>query len=273
MLIYELHTMFNFLLDKASSGSYPDVPQEQRDRFFNLAIERFIKERYNGLNLSRTAFEETTKRRDDLSVFISSSILESVGDGYGTGYGAVSKYYQLPADYWITVAEMVEIKSKVCNGFKLQPVLIARHNQLLTLLEDPFNRPSGIRTLSVQESFNDITVKQLFYDRTSTILNYRINYIKQYKKLLSITPDNVGLYSNTNYVPVGIPTYHTLPQITAITITINNVNYTVPSWKNTDFWVSLESHQEIVNIAVAIALEVLESPRQQTYTNIVAPVN
>lgn len=267
MTIYELHRQFDFQLDKASSGAYPDIPHKQRDQFLNLGYERFIKERYNGLNTSRTSYEETQKRRDDLSILTSSSLLQIIGQGYGNNSGIISNYYSLPEDYWITVSELVEIKPDRCSSFLTKQVFMARHNQLPVLLEDPFNKPKRDEVFSIQENFNGQQVKQLFFDASSIIRSYRLNYIGQYRKLVSFSSEeSTLLQNNPNFLLYTTPTYHTLRVTTPVNITVNNVNYTLPSWITTEYWASLQSHQEIVDLAVKLALEVIESPRYRTFT-------
>ncbi len=266
MTIYELHRRYELILDKASSGAYPDIPIEQRNEFLNLGLEAFIKQRYSGLNAMKASFEETQKRRDDLSFLTVSTPLQALQTGYATGRGTASMLYALPTDYWITVAELVRIKPVGCSSYFLQPVFMGRHNQLGVLLEDPFNRPRRENCFSIQESFGGNQVKHLFYDTTSTIDSYIINYIRQYSKLSAFDlRAQAILQANASYTLNPLPTYHTLPDPSPITIVMGGQTLTLESWKTKEFSSSLQSHQEIVDLAVKKTLEVIESPRYQTF--------
>jgi hypothetical protein len=66
MTISEMHVAFDLLLDKTNSLQYPSFLPEEKDFWLNQAIRKFVKTRYSGFNSKREGFEQSQKRIDDL---------------------------------------------------------------------------------------------------------------------------------------------------------------------------------------------------------------
>jgi hypothetical protein len=67
MLITDFHREFKISLDKVDSSAYPELMDGEIDFFLNEAQLRFVKTRYGINNLYRKGFEEIQKRIDDLN--------------------------------------------------------------------------------------------------------------------------------------------------------------------------------------------------------------
>ena len=243
MTIFDLHIAFQDALDKLSSSSYPEVPQEQADRYLNIGYEYFIKQRYGLSNNVRESFEATQKRVDDLSNLVVYAYLNPAGRGIIETEDVSTTLYPLPDDYWFAVIERVLLGCVPCfEGVDRSVAVQARrHNEVNTLVADPFNKPKDRYTFRIMTSAIAIgddkgSVIQLFHDKLACPKQYTLGYIQQFKKL------RMG------------DTY----QID----TPNGLNY----WLTTAYWAPLHAHLEIVNIAAKAAMEAIEHPRYGTFT-------
>lgn len=66
MTLDELHQTFKLELDKTTALELPAFLTEEIDDWLNMAIRKFVKTRYAGVNPKREAFEQSQKRIDDL---------------------------------------------------------------------------------------------------------------------------------------------------------------------------------------------------------------
>jgi hypothetical protein len=267
MTIYEVLTNFNIALDKVASSSLPDLSDEQRDYFINLGVERFIKQRYGKLNSSQQSFEQTQKRTDDLSSLVVYTDIPTLESGVLNYPGIDSFYFNLPNDYWFSVSEFINIKPADCPYFLTEEVKRVDHLSIGNRFKDPFNRPRGAKTFRVLNNTDEGVSIQLFVDNTSVIGNYTLGYIRQFIKLRGVNSTNIGIVSNPNYNFSNPPFTYQRVQRAPLTITNGTNTITLPYWQEVEFFMGLESHQEIIDIAVMAALENLESPRQQSFIN------
>lgn len=260
MTIYELHLRFLDIVDKLASNVYAEIPIEQRDRIFNNAIDRFVKQRYGINNAKREGFEVTQKRTDDLSNLVVYTKIDKLTSGFFQDSNIATTYFKIPTDYWFSIVERVNCDFPPCpkfkytnkcgkinkeeNPLKRESVLVhsRRHNEINTLLLDPFNKPQDREMFRVMtngdiEDENSYNMIQLFHDKTVAPIEYELGYIKKYKPLkvgstYNVTDKNSSLY-----------------------------------WKNLEFWFNNETHQEIIDIAASLAIEITENPRYQTFKN------
>lgn len=248
MTVFEIYVKFKDGVDKIDSKSAPIFPVEQVDRIMNKAIARFIKTRYTGNNMKLTAFESTQKRTDDLQTLVSYININPGNNGeINTGFfhnEAVSTtVYKLPEDYWFALIEQVQITKEECNPNPRKcddkttinktnyvGVQARRHNEVNALLEDPFNRPEDryvFRTISKREI-------QLFHDNKVTPGIYKLGYLSEFKQLQNGVTYNDEDLSSSIY------------------------------WENLEFWMPAHTHEEIVDLAVQIAVEAVADPRYST---------
>lgn len=66
MTIEQFHREFKVFFDKVDSSAYPEFQDGEIDIYLNEAQERIIKLRYGKNNIYRAGFEEIQKRTDDL---------------------------------------------------------------------------------------------------------------------------------------------------------------------------------------------------------------
>lgn len=143
MTILEMHIAVGIELDKTQDFEVPYMSPEQIDYWLNKAIKRIVKQRYGGNNDSRTGFEQTQKRIDDLRL-VTTYPQTSIGAPILLAVTLLnSVYYQaLPTDYWFLVR--LDVTTQVGNAApQVNPGQLVKQETVLTLQEDPFNRSYG----------------------------------------------------------------------------------------------------------------------------------
>ena len=66
MTIEQFHREFKIFLDKVDSSAYAEFKPWEIDTILNESQDRIIKQRYGGNNIYRSGFEQSQKRTDDL---------------------------------------------------------------------------------------------------------------------------------------------------------------------------------------------------------------
>ena len=253
MTIYELHLAFQTHLDKITSSSYPEIPIEQRDFYLNVGIERFIKQRYGGTNPKAQGFEQVQKRVDDLSDIVRYANINPTGTGFIQDRTYSTLTYPVPQDYWFAIFERVLLTYGECPQGTQVWVTASSHNEINWRLQDPFNKPKKDRVFRVMGKGTALTTAPvlitLFYDITVSPTIYTLGYIGQFVQVRGQFTANQQFQPNTQ------PTYQTF----------NPIGPTY--WTQQQFWFNQQSQYEIVNLAVQAALEAIESPRYNTFSN------
>jgi len=285
MNIQEFHRAFKIELDKTESLEIPAYLPEEIDYWINRAIENFVKTRYDGLNPKRESVEETQKRKYDLQTLIKSTSLEEVlttpteifdfVEFYSNaGFGV--QVFNRPSDllYIINDDVIIEVEGET----KYAEVKPITQDRVAFELKNPYseyrlhyNEANPLRVLV------DNYI-ELFTDANYTIHDYNLTYIKDPVRFNSlsdtvasgdieqgmvysvsggdITYNGSAVYGGDTFTGVkDETTYSVLSGIPVISM--------VPT--NTDL--PQHAHEEVVKIAVKMALENIEQPRYQTYLN------
>lgn len=229
MDIAEMHLEFKIFRDAVDSNAYPEMLDEEIDIILNEAMDRVVKTRYGKNNLYRKGFEEIQKRTDDLKELV------------------VSRFPNLNL-----VSQYTDVGKRV---FRVQ--LNALFNDVD--LENP----------SIEE--------YMFYIKgdakvsSPSCVDGKRSSIKlvQQDDLYSIKSDPFNKPTVSN--PVGFFEDGDLFIETENDATVSNVLITfikkplrMNLTESTDCELSEHLHKEIVQIAVDISLENLQSPRVQT---------
>lgn len=271
MTIDEMHIRYKLLLDKADTQNYPDIEPEEIDEFLNMSQERFVKQRYGINNNKRASFESSQKRTDDLQ-----ELVKNYESSVTTSQVASNKEYgffvDLPADYWFMVNEEAKISSPGCN-----PVTPASGS-----LKDqtPYIVTSGTITFNGTE----YTKGQVFITNVGT-LEYTGTgkFVEAVSKRVSVSPLQHDDYNKVKSDPFNKPA---TSQVMRLMLDGKVELLSDGSFKfdtyycrylkkpvNMDLDGSIDcelaehTHQEIVDMAVSITLESIESQRYQTHLN------
>lgn len=114
MNISEAHIEFKFRYDKLDGFNYPNYEPEEIDLILNQAQQRLIKQRYGITNLKRESFEETQKRTEDLRhLIVDVNLTPSINVIENITTNAV--FILLPTDHWFIIQERAIIFGPKCN--------------------------------------------------------------------------------------------------------------------------------------------------------------
>ena len=232
MLVYpDMHRAFRLNLDKSSSlVGNPDFLPEEIDFWLNEAQERFVKQRVFGNNLRKEALEQGQKRVDDLKTLICTY--------YGTSLSASSlgsnvKETLIPVS---ATAPYLFYLDSALHGSVTSNVLqcgqVISTKDLSKYVADSINTPYIRRPLVY------------FYNSVGTNANQTIAFI----------------YSS-EFVPYTVDiTYIKKPKVLTYT-TVSGYQTNTPDLPE-------ETHKEIVNLAVQLVIENIESSRVQTFPSL-----
>ena len=286
MTISEMHRAFKLELDKIDSLQYPAFTANEIDYFLNLAIKKFVKTRYSGHNIKQQSFEETQKRIDDLKVLVREVTVPcttgTAGVNKPNSYVLTSGFSNAifsAAPYWLSLGEEVNITITSTSVTKRQGVTPVTADAYRFHVDDPFSEHIL--------HYNCAKPLRLFYNNTIEFItdgSYSITeaYIRYIKEPIPVNATAV----------IGVTTGNILPgrrylAATSGSITYNGVSYAVGTtfigvegvtaftpvgggtvnFVATDCELSNITHDEIVSMAVHIALEEVEQPRYQSYAN------
>jgi hypothetical protein len=225
MTIGEAHIMYKLLLDKLDSLALGDIYPREIDDILSLAQERFVKQRYGILNNKRDSFEESRKRVDDLKMIVTDFNL-LLDDSYYNKFNTVTMTYQI--DYSLIPK----------HWFTLRQMAVVTD---LNCKCEPCTFIGNIREVQTddyvqlkRDPFNTPTLEYplaLSKDYIDIDFGQRIDFLKYsvyYQNRYIRKPSRVSLVDNIT------------------------------------FELSDHTHQEIVELAVNVTLEMIESQRFQT---------
>lgn len=239
MLVQEAHIRFKIGLDKLDTSAYPELAPEVIDEILRINEERFIKTRYSGNNYKREGFEVSQKRIDDLRTLVKYVTIPANETGDN-----LSQYtFNLTSvgDYWFYLKSQAGLKVKVCglqygsnitnstnttDFYKESEIIVRQLDDIRKLKYDPFNNSIRDEISITFESEGNITVHT---DKSFTVKELYITYLRA-PLLISIDATGVN-------IPVGYTNAFNTP---------------------------LETHQEIIDMAVNWTLENIESMRYNT---------
>jgi len=283
MTAEEMHINFKLGVDKSDTMATPDFEPEEVDSWLNVAQERIVKQRYSGHNFARNSLEETQKRTDDLRELIMSESISP--DLTHTGGKPYSVFYTLPNDslsnniYWFAINEEVEIVYKDCNSKivvsgNLQPLTYYIVNGTITYTTEEGSQLVTDAYFKTDDSHSTFTGNGIVYSATSKRTNVKPIHHDDYNLLIKdpfnksykgsilrlMYQDKSELVGTQNVIP---GTYY-LRYIKKP----RNIYYDVIIPSNSiNSELADHMHQEIVELAVSIALENIESRRYQTNLN------
>jgi len=228
--VQQLILSYKLKLDKTDSSAYPDMLEPEIKYWLDEAANRFVKQRYERTNTKRKGFEESQKRIDDLRLAVKTeNVIAALSNPNPNNIFSLS----LPEDYRYLVKIKLNVTYNDCNLEEITDIITklkqVEQDDIHVLLEDPFNRPDLSRPLFIMEG-NEIIV---YTDGTFTVNSADITYINLFYRL---QPGAVNFDGTTDH------------------------------YSNGDVYDALadDTHDEIVDIAVKLTLENIESQRYQT---------
>lgn len=225
MTIEEMHIAFKLKFDKLDLLEYPNLEPEAIDFLLNQSQIRLLKNRYQTNNNYREGFEGIQKRIDDLRTLVKSSTQETITN-FLMDDDTTARIYEaaLPSDYFFMIKLRVKVNSTAL-GDSIKSPRQAQHDDVSVTISDPFDGPKYRNPLLMYAG----TKAQIVTDNTFSVTKFYFDYLK---KPYSLSIDATGV--NT---PAGFTNVSEFPE---------------------------QMHHEIVDYAVELALENIESPRYQT---------
>lgn len=232
MTIQEMHIEFKERLDKSASSSFPELLVEQVDLLLNNAIEKFVKLRYGRNNIYKAGVEEIQKRTDDLRTLVVTHYpqLATVTTEDNTVKASLTTLYSDEALTTLTTDKYQFFLNGRVRTVKTG--CTSSYNSVKLYNHDDIN--SVLKNPFKKPTFNEVIGYfekgdlYLLTDGTFTIDKAKITYLKKAA---------VVKYGSLYPTPVS------------------NVNCDLPE----------HAHTEVVDLAVLITLENLESIRTQGF--------
>ena len=272
MTIQDMHYNFRVKLDRLDNEYYANITADEVDLILNEALMQFVTTRIRPSNPRRESFEETQKRQDDIKELISADTILTKSI-IQTGVKPNGIFFDLPSDYFYAIQEEAEIAYNNCNE---NPVTERRgfvgipHSNYLYIKDNPFKIPTiddnfGVRLMS------DNKIEALTFGNYD-INFYYMRYVKMPRKM-QFTDDTPVLSGNlsvgTRYKVLSGSIQHAGSTLNAgdtfTALTNIFIGTGVVVLDGVDCELNEESQREIINIAVNIALDIIESPRAQQY--------
>lgn len=187
----------NFLIkyDKITNFAAPGYEDSEISILLNTAQERFIKTVYNPKgNKYRDGFEETEKRRKDLSELVrgprdNSGNLVTSASSNQNGIVEFGKLFDLPEDCWYVIYEEAITNRTNCKTQQplRVPIRPITHDEYVLNKKNPNRKPyvSGTDGLAWRLDFskeNTTSVNkrhEIITDGTFNINDYLIRYVKK----------------------------------------------------------------------------------------------
>jgi hypothetical protein len=220
---------FNVGFDKITNFDAPGYEDAEISSLLNKAQERFFLQTYSATNKFKEGFEETEKRRKDLSELIANATI-SVASATQTGSLPNGTLYDLPTNFLYAIKEEVVISSEdECDNGKRIKVKPITHDEYTINIDNPFKQPDNqlVWRLDYSRVTDNVNPKrhELITDGSYSISAYHLRYLRR-------LPDIV--------VDLDTPA--------------NQVNCILDEI----------THRRIVDLAIEIALEISVDPRLQT---------
>jgi hypothetical protein len=228
MTVYpDMHNAFRLNLDKSSSlVGNPDFLPEEIDFWLNEAQERFVKQRLFGNNFRHEGVEQGQKRTDDLKTLI-------------IGLSAISLTSSLLGS---------NVKEAVIPTIASAPYLFYLHSTVYNVSGNSLNTGKTINSENIDSYIKDSINNP--YIRKPLVYLYGGSWT-------SPNPTIAFIYGD-EFIPTSFDmVYIKKPRVLTYT-TISGYQTNIPELPE-------ETHKEIVNIAVGLVIENIESPRSQTF--------
>lgn len=171
MTIQEMHNLFRFLTNTVGNQSYVSFEPEEIDLSINQYMRTFIKQRYGGLNIHKTGFEDTQKRTDDLRRLVKNVNLSPAISLDSKPNSAV---VSLPDNYWFSIHEEAVCTIGSCENKRL-PIIARSHDQYNDFIHNPYQKPTKRKCVRMmREDYIEV-----IHDPTVTVTIVNLRYIKE----------------------------------------------------------------------------------------------
>lgn len=231
MTVQQFHREFKIALDKVDSESYPEFLPGEIDYYLNEAQDRFIKQRYGLNNIYKAGYEEIQKRTDDLKELVKTTYVEI-----------------LPVDYYISANNNV-FRANLQNLFLDYQLTNPSSDEYMLFVK-------ATTQTCVNNCCNWSKVKLVQQDDLSGLMEDPFNRPTLSKPIIFFEDGDIFIWTEKTATINGfLVTFIKMP---------NQINIGTYGGPVIECELSDHTHREILQMAVSIALENIESPRQQS---------
>lgn len=143
----EMALEFMDLLQKISSGDAPSLEDFELSYALSTAEEEFVKTKYSSKsNIKREGFENSEKRRKDLSQLVTNAVIKSTDINVSSFFSSVNNkpngsFWYLPEDLlWVINEEIIWDKTGCYDGVRVE-VKPIEHDRYNVLVRNTFTKP------------------------------------------------------------------------------------------------------------------------------------
>ena len=234
MTVAEMHREFKISYDIIDSSAYPELLDAEIDFYLNEAMNRFIKKRYDKNNLYRKGFEEMQKRTEDLKALVVSRFADVV---------AVPSY--------TSIGDLV-YRADVSALFDDIGHTTASTDKYMFYLKMSVDTCSDVGATCC--GWNRVNLVQ--HDDLSTVARDPFNKPSDVYPIVFFEDQDIFIWTGKTAIARNV-----LITFLRTPLAISLGNYGVPLQVCE---LSDHTHKEIVQMAVQITIENLQSPRVQT---------
>jgi len=234
-----MHTAFKLELDKTNSLQYPSFLPEEIDFWLNKAIRKFVRTRYSGINAKREGFEQSQKRIDDLRTLVREVTVPCLAGTVGVNK---PNSYVLTSGFSNTV-------------FSIDPYWLSLGEEVKISYTSTSTSTGGVTTKRV--GVTDVTTDN-YRSKLDDPLSDHILHYDEAKPLRLFYNNTIEFITTDDYSVIEAYIRYIKEPVTVV--------YGATVLLSTDCDLADSTHDEIISIAVQLALEDIEQPRLQSYT-------
>lgn len=240
MTIQEMHIAVNLGVQKIASFQVDNLLPQEIDHELNVAMEKFIKQRYNPMgNKYREGFEQSQKRIDDLRnlVVTNNANLFYIGEAIESNSFFIERT-RLPLDYLFLIGVRARIQYDCNTPLDVKTISITK-GYLPISLTPPV---SGYKLRGIQyydpanpTSFGGYIIDSengLEYDDYNNVFNYSLGIVP------ADSIDSVSTSSPTEYSPT----------VDSNTLLLSTTNIAYLQNGARAVWVNPQNTEEVINV-------------------------
>jgi hypothetical protein len=229
MTANEMKYEFNVIRDRVLNFDAPSLEDNEISLLLSKAEERFLITHYSGNNKLRESFEETEKRRKDLSNLVKTLETSTPSSNQINKYSTNSVFFDLPVNCLYVIHEHVITSSEIpCYNNLILSIKPVTHDQINLNISNPFKKPDTTMVWRLDYSQNPSNLNrrhELVHGEDYTIGSYFMRYVE---RLPGIVVDTANPANQINSV------------------------------------LDESVHRRVIDLAVEITLETLQDNRLQT---------
>lgn len=181
MTTKEFSNEFDIHYNSIASNQAPGIDLYEKSVFLSKAQLELVKGDFNPLgNKYREGFEQSTKRRIDLSELIVTEVTSKLADNLMQGLHSKSSFFLLPDDVMFIINESAKLLSAdECVNNTFVKVVPKTHDEYHLQINNPFKRPSKKVVWRLDHSSINTGLKNVELITSETgISKYKVRYVK-----------------------------------------------------------------------------------------------